>query len=95
MKQRFVVLADEISKEQQDVITAFFKEQPTGYWHWFKDSWLIIDISNVWSVAKIRDKIQELVPGVNVLVLKVESGTDWAGFGRKDKFEWLHETWVD
>ncbi|MES1934325.1 hypothetical protein T35B1_17051 [Salinisphaera shabanensis T35B1] len=95
MKNRFILVVDDATKEQRDEITRFFKEQQTGYWHWFKDTWLITDISQRWNSVSLRDAIQRLVPGVNTLILKVESGTDWAAFGRKEQFEWLHKTWND
>lgn len=92
MKNRFVLMIDEATKEQQDIVTEFFRDK-TGYWHWFKDSWLITDVSGEWSVAKIRDKVQELVPGVSTLVLKVDSGESWAAYGQISRFDWLHKTW--
>lgn len=96
MKNRYVILADEISKEQQNIVTNYFKEQPSiGYWHWFKDCWLLTDVSDLWNVSKLRDKVRELVQGVDILVIRVESGNEWAAFGKKETFKWLHETWKD
>lgn len=92
MKRRFVLIIDNATKEQQNVVTNYFKEM-LGYWHWFSDAWLLTDANSQWSVASIRDKVQELIPGVDMIVLRVESDNDWAGFGQKNKFEWLHSTW--
>lgn len=95
MKQRFVILVDNPTKEQQNRITQFFKSQPTGYWHWFSDAWLITDTTGEWAAGSIRSKIQELVPGIDTLVLKVDNDKGWAGFGKKEKFAWLFRTWTD
>ncbi|MCH9006242.1 MAG: hypothetical protein IH838_13265, partial [Proteobacteria bacterium] len=87
MKRRFVLAIDNATKEQQNVVTNYFMNQ-MGYWHWFSDAWLLTDSEGLWNVASIRDKVQELLPGVDMIVLRVESDTDWAGFGQTDKFKW-------
>ncbi len=92
MKKRFILVIDGATKEQQNIITIFFKDR-MGYWHWFSDAWLLTDSSNTWTVSSIRDKVQELIPGINMIVLAIESDTEWAGFGQANRFDWLNDTW--
>lgn len=95
MKNRFVLLIDNATKEQQNTITNLFKSKGLGYWHWYSDAWLLTDASLKWDQGSIRDLVQEYLPGVDTLVIKVESAYQWAGFGKKEKFAWLHESWPD
>ena len=94
MKKRFILVIDNPTEEQQNAVTNFFKN-PLGYWHWFSDVWLLTDPTNTWTVTSIRDKVKELIPEARVLVLPIESGTVWAGFGKGEMFKWLHNTWKD
>ena len=93
MKKRFILVIDNPTKEQQNAVTNFFKSRLLGYWHWFSDVWLLTDITNTWTVTSLRDKVQELIPEVEMIVLTVGSDSTWAGFGKKTKFKWLHNTW--
>lgn len=93
MVQRFVVALDSASQEEQDKITNYLKSKSFGYWHWFRDLWLVTDPTYSWSVAMLRDKLQEQVPGTTMLIVPVENGTQWAGYGSKQSFEWLHDEW--
>ncbi|HPQ43897.1 MAG TPA: hypothetical protein PKZ42_06670 [Syntrophales bacterium] len=91
-KKRFILVIDNATEIQQNTVSNYFKDH-MGYWHWFSDAWLLTDSTNTWNVASIRDKVQELIPDVDMIVLAIESNTDWAGFGQTKKFEWLHDTW--
>ena len=100
MKNRFILIIDSPSKEQQDSVTQFFREQynqgqDCSYWHWFSDLWLLVDNTNTWTVDKLRDKIKELIPGAHLLVFLVEKGNLWSGFGPKKMGNWLYSTWQD
>lgn len=93
MALRFVLALDSATPEDQNKVTNYLKSQSLGYWHWFRDVWLVTDPSYRWSVALLRDRLQEQVPGATMLILPVEAGNQWAGHGRKETFEWLHDEW--
>jgi hypothetical protein len=92
MKRRFVILADDATPAQQNVITLYLKDK-FAYWHRFSDSWLITTSREDWTATKIRDELKTLATGLNVLVLRVDAPKGWAAFGAKGMFEWLHSTW--
>ena len=92
MKQRFIVLVDDATPEQQNAVTLFLKGK-VGYWHHFSDSWLVTTSDPTWSPAKLRDEVRRVVPGPSILVLKVDTPKGWSGFGAKGMFDWLHSTW--
>lgn len=92
MKKRFILVIDNPTKEQQNAVTNFFKNQ-LGYWHWFSDVWLLTDTTNTWAVSSIRDTVKELIPEARLLVFAIGSGTAWAGSGKTEMFKWLHNTW--
>ena len=92
MKQRFVILVDDATPEQQNAVTLYLKDK-VGYWHHFSDAWLVTTVSEGWSVTKFRDELRNVVKGPGVLVLKIDSPKGWAAFGAKGVFAWLHSTW--
>ncbi len=94
MKGRFAIFVDRATKQQQDTITNYFKhERSVGYWHWFNDVWLITDVSKEFTTQMLRDKVQELAPGLTTLVMQIDNAKGWSGFGSDDKFNWIRETW--
>lgn len=95
MKNRFVLIIDGADKQQQDVISNYFKDHSFGYWHYIKDTWLLVDYDGTWTVSTIRAKARELLPDINLMiVLKVDDSSAWAGLGNKGNFDWLNDTWV-
>jgi hypothetical protein len=94
MKRRFVICVNEANKEQQDIITQFFRESSKlGFWHWFSDVWLVTDQNNDWTATKLRDKMNSLIPGAHKLVIQIDGQNTWATFGKKKSFRWLQKTW--
>jgi hypothetical protein len=97
MKRRFVLLARHPLTAQQNLITAFIKNSGWGFWHWCSDGWLITTHANLGlDPGILRDKIREVVPGLQVLVVQVEpaTGSGWAVYGPTAWGEWLRETWT-
>lgn len=100
MKKRFVVLIDSSTKEQNDAFLNFIRQSGVfGWWHWLNGSWLLVSSSPLNTSQQIRDKITEIYPGVNNIVLEFrEDGTStWNGFGpqseERNMFKWMHENW--
>jgi hypothetical protein len=99
MKRRFIVLIDASTKEQDAAFLNFLKSSKGfGYWHWLESSWLLTSSSDV-RCEEIRDKIVEIYPNINNMVLEFrDDGTDtWGGFGPKseksDMFKWMRDGW--
>lgn len=96
MKRRFVICVDNPTIEQQDKLTNHFDDHPNfGYWHWFRDTWLVVDPTNTYTALTMRDLIKKTIPGAYTMVFLVDDGTDWAGFGSKKMYDWMNETWPD
>ena len=73
MKRKFVVCVDDSTKEQQNKLTQFFKNEANmGYWHWLSDLWLVTDPNNYWSAGSLRDKVGELLPGSHNVVIQID-----------------------
>lgn len=57
--------------------------------------WLITTDEDT-TAAEIRDRICDIVPGVNCMVIQVNQGS-WSGFGpateKRDMFKWIKNTW--
>ena len=93
MKNRFILVINDTTKEQQDTITCFFKDAGQGYWHWFSDLWLLTDSSDTWTLITIREKVRELIPSGSFLVFSVENGKEIAGYCPREMIEWITKDW--
>ena len=82
------------TSEQQNQITQYFRNKEVGWWHWLSDVWLVVDSKNQLKASKLRDELNDLVPGVRKIVLEVEGGT-WSAYCHSDSFDWLHGNWND
>ena len=92
-KNRFAVIVDDSTREQQNIITEFLRGQECSFWHYLSDVWLVYEIGKDWSAVILRDKLHEIMPTKTALVLKVPSGSGWAGFGPANVFKWVRESW--
>lgn len=95
MKRRFVVCIDNTTKEQQDIVTAWFKKSGVGYWHWLKDMWLVTDPLMKWNANKLRDELNSLLPSSYKMVIQIDGENTWSGYGNTNMFKWLKDTWID
>lgn len=93
-RRRFIVVVNDASPNQQNTITAFFKNSNFAYWHWFKDLWLVIDTTGTWDAGVLRDKLNELFPPLHKFVSQVHSGKTWGINGNPESFPWLHDEWA-
>jgi len=97
MSKRFVVLLDNCTLADQNALEVYFKK--FGWWHWLPNSWLLIDATETLTASKVRDDLQELVPGKNMLILEfTATGYTWSGYGPKEEggknmFTWLDQYW--
>jgi hypothetical protein len=101
MRKRFIVLIDSSDREKDKTFLNFLKDSKKfGYWHWLDGSWLLTTSFDV-GCSEIRDKIKEIYPNVNNVVLEFKAdGTDtWSGFGpnteKSDMFRWLRDGWKE
>lgn len=97
MKNRFVVGIDSMSTEQESAFVDYLRSNGYGWWHWINNFWLVVDISNTLTSAKLRDDLMEIAPKTNLLVIQIKGDHTWAGFGPSTKernvFNWLHNSW--
>lgn len=99
MKKRYIVLLDEITeeKDKDDEFRKFADSRNFSWWHWFPNSWLIIDHDGDSSALEIRDAVRDTY-NINNFVIELRPNDDtWSGYGPKGKdnnmFEWIHEYW--
>ena len=93
MKRRFIILVDDATSDEQNRLTDFLRKRPMVFWHYFSDSWLVVDTDAQWSTATLRDQLVKLLPGKMVMVLHVDNGTTWAAFGAVKNFDWIQSDW--
>jgi hypothetical protein len=95
MRKWFVVGIESMTAEQEKSFLEYIRDKRMGWWHWIPNLWLITG-SDAVGCSDIRDKLMNLAPAKNTLVLAVNPVT-WAGFGpksdKRDMFRWLNRTW--
>ena len=92
MSRKFVVVVDNLTADENDKITDYFKEK-YSWWHWLEGLWLIVDHQDKAEEQEIAEEIQEFLPGKQSFVLQIHGNYGWYVFTREDAHEWLHETW--
>ena len=94
MRRYFAIGIDPVTEDQSNSIRDWLSGD-YGWWHWIDGLWLISTSTDL-DVTTIRDKICELAPNVNNLVLEVHPVT-WSGFGpsseKRNMFDWLKNDW--
>jgi hypothetical protein len=93
MTKRFVVVVDDATKAEQDVVTNWLKTTPLEFWHYLSDLWLVADGQDQHTTITIRDQLKALLPQKTVLILTIDQAEAWAARGPVEKFKWLHTTW--
>ena len=92
----YLVACDTMSKEQETAFLEYIKSNRFGWWHWLDNFWIISSSKKTLRSSMIRDAIDDAVPGLNNLVIKIENVKSWAGHGPSvednDMFEWLSNT---
>jgi hypothetical protein len=90
---KFIVAVDDVSAEQRDAITRFFREQNFGWWHWLSDTWLLYADQTEFTTATLRDRIFQIAPTASVLVQNLNVPGDWALAAVRESHEWMHRNW--
>jgi hypothetical protein len=98
MTKWFVVGTESITAEQEKSFIAYIHdEHGFGWWHWIPNFWLITGSGSI-SCDEIRDKLLEIAPGKDSIVVEVNPVT-WTGFGpnqgKENMFAWFYTTWDD
>ncbi len=95
--KRFVVATEALTSEQEMAFLGFVQENSLSWWHRIDNVWLIVDRADKMTPRMFRDKIKEIAPGKDVLVLDILEVGLWSGYGpasaKNSMFEWLLNTW--
>ncbi len=94
MSKRFVVLVENRLGQDTEAISAAL---PKGWWHWIEGAWLVSTSDESVTHETLSNTIMKLAPGANSLVIQVEPGANWMGYGpasaESSYFKWLRQFW--
>jgi len=98
MKKRFIILLEKSAPVFSNAFIAYVEVKGWGFWHWFPDSFLIVDNSGTTTLEALRDDVRKHFPNSFNLVVEVpRNGGNWAGFGpntpSNDMAAWLRQVW--
>ena len=91
--RRFVILVGDIASADQDKLSAWLKTTSHGWWHHIPYSWLVHTYDTSLTAAELRNAVRAVLPTADVLVLSIESSSNWAAFGRPSMTAWLNDSW--
>lgn len=98
MKKRFMLTIEEISKAEDEAILDFCRTNNYGWWHWFDNFWLLFTEDMTVSPLELTEKINKLFTAQKELfVMEIPEShrNEWAGWGVKEKFDWLGDGWKE
>ena len=98
MKKRFVIALDSGTSEQDKAFQDYIESTNVAWWHWIKNVWLIGDNYDRVTAKGLRDKVCEIYPRIDNVVLELrEDGDTWSGYGPnqepRNMFKWLLNNW--
>lgn len=99
MKRRWIVGTGVLTDDQNKQFGNYLNGLGVGWWHWVGGLWLVVDNRGVAGVGvtELRDKLTEIDPGPNNIVLEVQGSVTWAGYGPSvmgnNMFTWLKDNW--
>ncbi len=98
MKKRFMLVIDELSKAEEEMILEYCRTNNFGWWHWFENFWLLYTKDMSVSSEQLRNEFNNLFRQNKHLIIMEIADTHknaWAGYGIPEKFEWLHDRWKE
>ena len=82
-------------RKQRDAFTAYVRglhdTLGVGFWHHLTSTWLISDSRERLTASQLRDKVNEFMPHVKVVVMSTSHALDWATSSPKSGHDWLHK----
>jgi hypothetical protein len=85
-----VVVDHKATEEQRDALTYDLQDRGLSFWHHMVPLWLISDPSRTFTTAALRSHVKSFMPGVSVMVLRVNP-TEWSAFAPKSGHQWLDD----
>jgi hypothetical protein len=97
MSNKFIIVFDNPTKEQSDIITKRLAELPPPYkyWHWIEHAWLVSGAPDDITSKSFCDWLEQ-TPGINLLiyiVFQVKGSAPYWGRNNKDAWEWMTLNW--
>ncbi|KKW76153.1 hypothetical protein AAV97_17330 [Acinetobacter sp. Ag2] len=97
MKRRYIVCFDDLSPDQEKLVTNYMKEKKLAWWHWIGDTWFAVDSLGKYSAAIVRDDLMAIVKERLIVIELNEEKDTWAGVRVKDPekkmFTWFKNVW--
>jgi hypothetical protein len=90
---KFIVVIPNSSIQQVMIVKNLFPPQKAGWWHHSNDVWLLYFSQGGHTVQSVYNDLQRVLPGVGMLVFKVEEGAPWIGWGPDGWKKWFAQYW--
>jgi hypothetical protein len=88
------VILPNSTPQQQQIFHSLFTPHRASWAHWSSEVWLLHFPNEDPLVEPLRDEIQRALPGVQVLILKIDGVPQFAGWGTKAWQDWLDKFWT-
>jgi hypothetical protein len=94
MASKFIIIFNNASKIQQDIITQRLKETSYPYWHWMENVWLVTTTDNI-TAKSFADWLEDIteIPHSDYVVFRVDGPCPYWGRNNNDAWNWMKEIW--
>jgi hypothetical protein len=90
---KVILIIPNSTLHQQMTVKNLFPPSRAAWWHWSSEVFLISMQHEDRTALQIRDEIQQVLPGLYMLVFKVELKGEWAGWGPMEWQTWFNQFW--
>jgi hypothetical protein len=94
--RKFVVGCAGLDNDREKEFIYYIGQNNLLWWHWIDNFWMLVDNEDQVSAVDIRDKLKEIAPGQDIMILQIPGEAyGWAGYGPTKKFgDWMRATWI-
>jgi hypothetical protein len=90
---KFIVIIPNSTLNQVLAVKSLYPPNRAAWWHHSNDVWLLSFVQDIETVLTVQQELQRVLPQVNMVIFKVESGAPWAGWGPQEWRNWFDQYW--
>lgn len=96
MSKRFIVAVDNLRDPQgpqrNQQFIGYAKGGKMAWWSWVPSLWLVADASGEMTAERLSNDARDIF-NAPCLVIELQKEGEWAGYGPKEMFQWMHDSW--
>jgi hypothetical protein len=94
MRKGFAILTHSADADFQTAILGAIQDR-FQWWHQLPQAWIIVDHTGTETVFSVRDRLLQAAPHLAFVILEIQPGSAYAGWGPKAWEDWLLAVWKE